>query len=67
LKVGPNHNSEASKSLPRMVCTGDALAISAKLFLSISIVMMVARLVGMVFRYFKQVSLHFRRCFCFCH
>mmetsp|Transcript_41321 Transcript_41321/g.110532 ORF Transcript_41321/g.110532 Transcript_41321/m.110532 type:complete len:201 (-) Transcript_41321:151-753(-) len=37
-----------------VVCTGDALAISAELFLSIAIIMIVARLVGFVFRYFKQ-------------
>lgn len=39
-----------------MACGNDALCISAELFLSMTIVIIVARLAGVVFRYFRQVA-----------
>ncbi len=41
-----------------MTCGTDALCISGELFLSMAIVLIVARIVGMVFKYFKQASIY---------
>ena len=41
-----------------MTCGNDALCISGELFLSMAIVLIVARIVGMVFKYFKQASIY---------